>query len=1072
MQFVRCCLAAAVGVCLAFEQPVAAEDGDPVSLTGIWRFALDSDDVGMGERWFAHALPDEIQLPGILQSQGYGNEISATTPWVLSLYDRDWHLRKDYQPYAEADVMVPFLCQPPRHYLGAAWYQRDVEIPPDWQGRRVVLTLERPHWATTVWTNDKQVGTCRSLCTPHEYDLGQLEPGSHQVTIRVDNRLLLPYRPDAHSVSDSLGSSWNGIVGRIELTSTSPVWIADAQVFPDIHKRSVRIQVEIGNSTSESGEGTLSAGDVTQAVHWTAEGGAAELEVALGASAPLWDEFHPALERLELRLQGPQARDRRTLVFGLRELRTEGNEFLLNGRKTCFRGTHDGGDFPLTGYPPTDVDSWKRIIRTCQQWGLNHMRFHSWCPPEAAFTAADELGFYLQVECGMWNVLTIGTPLEAMMYEETERVIRAYGNHPSFLLLSPSNEPKGHWQECLTKWVEHCRKRDPRRLYTTGTGWSLIEEPGPVLGANYLAVHRIGQNMLRGERGWFGRDYSRSLRGVDVPVVSHETGQWCAYPDFEVIDKFTGYMRPGNYEIFRDSLAAHGMLNRNMQFAHASGQFQLACYKEEIEASLRTPGLSGFQLLDLHDYVGQGTALVGLLDPFWESKGYVEADEFREFCGPTVPLARLKSRVFTTEEPFSVELEVAHYGENPLQHVTPRWAIVDTEGKEVARGELPERTIPLGNHTEVGTVTVDLKKLAAPAPYRLKVSLAPYSARNSWNFWLYPADGDTSTPDGVLISDDWSDAANELARGGRVLFVPRQADLSWDSPPLDRVPIFWNRLMVPGWSRMLGLWCDVDHQALQLFPTASHCDWQWTQLTRGIRAMNLDRFPSDLQPIVQAIDDWNRNYKLGVVFECRVGSGRLMVCTLDITDRLANRPVARQLRRSLLQYMTGPKFEPRVSVSAEDIASALFNTRVMRQLGAQASGKGNPAAAIDGNPGTAWIVAGEPRRPTRHPYELTVSFPEPVAMIGVVCVPRQDNRDHQGDIRQFVLHVSDDGQAWREIVRGELASTFQLQTINFENPVTAAMLRLTALSGYGSDDTVALAELAICQDATDAQSND
>ena len=143
-----------------------------------------------------------------------------------------------------------------------------------------------------------------------------------------------------------------------------------------------------------------------------------------------------------------------------------------------------------------------------------------------------------------------------------------------------------------------------------------IQSPGPVTGADYLVTGRIGRDRTRGETGWFGRDYGGSLRGVNVPVIAHELGQWCAYPDFDVIQKFTGFMRPGNFEIFRDSAAAHGLLPQNQLFARASGRFQLECYQEEIEANLRTPGMGGFQLLDLHDYTGQGTALVGLLDPF------------------------------------------------------------------------------------------------------------------------------------------------------------------------------------------------------------------------------------------------------------------------------------------------------------------------------------------------------------------------------------------------------------------------------------------------------------------------
>lgn len=1013
--------------------------------------------------WFDHSLPGLIQLPGVLQSQGYGDEISIDTPWVLTLYDRLWYLRDDYHAYTNAgNVEVPFVCQPPRHYLGAAWYQRDITVPANWEGRRISLFLERPHWETRVWLNHRLIGTNNSLCAPHEFDLGAVPPGPHRLYIRIDNRMILPYRPDAHSVSDSLDSSWNGIVGAIELRATTPVWIADARVFPDIEKRSVRIKMRIGNASGAAGSGSVSAGGVSTMVTWETNGGAADFEVPLGAKAELWDEFHPALQRLELALTGPGADDRKQLVFGLREFKANGQDFLMNGRKTYLRGTHNGGDFPLTGYPPTDVESWKKIFKMCQAWGLNLMRFHSWCPPEAAFEAADELGFYLQPECGMWNEISPGTAMERMLYEETDRILAAYGNHPSFILLSPSNEPHGRWQASLPPWVEHYRAEDPRRLYTTGTGWSLLDRPGPVKGADYLAVGRIGMNPLRGDAGWFGRDYSRSLQGVNVPVISHEVGQWCAYPDFAIIRKFTGYMRPGNYEIFRDSLATHGLAARDTDFAWASGRFQLECYKEEIEANLRTAGLSGFELLDLHDYVGQGTALVGLLDTFWETKGYATETEFREFCGPTVPLARMRSRVFTVGEPFDVDVEIAHFGAEPVENAVGKWRIMDTSGRAMISGEWPAQTIPIGKNTALGKVSADLTRLPAPGAYRLIVGLN--GTENSWNFWLYPAPRTNAPPADVLVTSSWDDAESRLASGGRVVFLPRNSDLDWTSPPLAATPIFWNRLMNPGWARMLGLWCDTNHPALAEFPTEPNCDWQWTQILRGVRAVNLGGLPAGLQPIVQAIDDWNRNWKLGVVFEGRVGTGRLLVCAFDITRDLENRPVARQLRQSLLDYAGSARFEPKTEIAASDMRSVLFDTRIMRRLGATATADGgNANAAIDGDPNTSWMTGGTGRgaNGTKHPHELTVRFPAPVAMSGLVLMPRQNDRDHLGDTRDYMVETSDDGQQWHEAIRGQLASTWSPQRIVFPQTLSAAQVRFTALSGFGKDSSTALAELAI-----------
>ena len=1052
--------------------PAAAlAQSSSLSLAGEWGFAVDRLDAGVGERWFDRDLADHITLPGVLESQNLGNDISTATPWVLSLYDHYWFLRADFKAYTEpGHVKVPFLSQPPQHYVGVSWYEKKVEIPAAWKGRHVTLYLERTRWESQVWLDGAQIGSVRSLVAPHEYDLGILSPGHHRLSVRLDTHLLLPYRPDGHAVSDSLDAAWNGIVGAIELRATTPVWIDDARVFPEVAKRAALIKVDVGSTGSEPGSGQLSVGTVSVPISWDANGGHAELEVPLGPKAVLWDEFHPVLQHLNLRLSGGGAEDRRELIFGLREFGTQGQDFLINGRVTNLRGTHNGGDFPLTGYPSTDVEFWRRIFRTCREFGLNSMRFHSWCPPEAAFAAADQLGFYLQPEAGMWNPISPGSDIEKELYAETDRIIRAYGNHPSFVMLSASNEPAGRWKESLPKWVEHYRAADPRHLYAPGTGWAWLDAPGPVKGADYLVNVREGNGFnLRGASAWFGRDFDASLQGVDVPVLAHELGQWCAYPDYSVIKKFTGYMRPGNYEIYRDSMADHGLLDRDHDFAWASGRYQVACYKEDIEANLRTKGMAGFQLLDLHDYVGQGTALVGMLDTFWQNKGYVQPAEWRRFCNTTVPLARLRQRVFTTSDPFDVDVELAHYGAEPLVNAAPAWRVVDATGKVVASGIWPIATIPIGKNYPLGKVHLDLSRFAAPQAYKLIVGVRGTPFENDWNFWVYPAQVPDAVPADVLVTRSWDEAEARLGAGGKVLLLPRPADLDWTSPPLETQPVFWNRLMSPSWSRMLGLWNDFRHPALAEFPTEVSCDWQWAELVDHARTINLDRLPRSLQPIVQPIDDWGRNWKLALVFECKVGSGRLMVCSADITNDLATRPVARQLRRSLLDYMAGPKFLPKTTIAVEVMRGLWFDSRIMRHLGATAqAGGANAAAAIDGDPNTYWSVgiplgraAANAAPAPAGPRELTITFPQPVAMDGVTLMTRQNDRNHQGDIRGYALSISDDGSIWHEVSRGELESTFEPQTVRFGQTVTARRLKFTALSGFGNDTSTALADLAV-----------
>ncbi len=1040
---------------------------ETISLGGLWRFALDRDDCGIDEQWYCRTFPGRITLPGALQSQEYGDPIGIDTPWVLSLYDRYWYLRKDFKEFARpGNAKVPFLCQPPRHYLGAAWYQRTIDIPVDWQGRRIGLFLERARWKTTAWIDNNPIGSQDSLVAPHVFELGLLSPGQHKLTIRVDNRMQMNYRPDGHSVSDSLGSTWNGIVGKTELYSTSPVWIDEVQAFGDIDKKSVRLDIRIGNVTQQTGKGILKAGDVQTPVTWTAQGGQAEIEVELGADAKLWDEFDPALHHLTIYLKGEQADDSRTITFGLRQISTDGNRLLVNGRQSDFRGTHSGGDFPLTGYPATDVDYWRNLFRTCKNWGLNHVRFHSFCPPEAAFEAADELGMYLQPEAGMWNEINPGTDMEKRLYEETDRMLRAYGNHPSFVLFSPSNEPKGRWKESLTEWVKHYRQKDPRRLYTPETGWPLIDRPGHVEDADFLAAMRIGRRPVRGRRAWFGRDFLNSTRGVDVPIIVHELGQWCAFPDFDVTKKLTGYMQPGNYEIFRESMKKAGLLDKDKAFAQASGHFQVACYKEEIEANLRTPGLAGFQLLDLHDYLGQGTALVGVLDAFWEEKGYVTAGQWRRFCNTTVPLAVLRKRVFTMDDIFKIDVLIAHYGKAALEKVNVYWQIRDAHQQAVAEGQWPVEKITQGSAIPLGQLEADLSKLPAPAAYKLVVGLSGTGFENDWNFWLYPAIISESIPADIVVTRSFDEATKALEKGQKVLFMPLYHELAWQSPPIGQVPVFWNRLMGPSWERFLGLVCDAKHPSLAKFPTEDYYDWQWEGVFRpSCRAINIGSLPAELQPLVQVIDDWNRNYKLGAVFECRMGKGRLVVCAADLERNLGNRPAAAQLRQSLLDYMTTDAFRPAVELTPEQFLSLRFDNQIMQKLGAVASAARDDGAysannAIDGNPNTYWSTV-QRSGSKEHPHELLIRFPQPVEMSGLLFMNRQDNRQHQGDIRQFAVEMSDDGQQWQPVIEGQLESTFDPQRVDFEKKIASVCLKIRALSGFGDDISASLAELAV-----------
>jgi hypothetical protein len=1054
---------------------VMATEADRISLAGRWQFQLDRADAGITARWFERSLDQSIKLPGALQNQGFGDDITVDTKWNGDVNVDAWLKGPQYAKYRQpGNIKVPFFLQPEKHYSGAAWYRREVEIPSAWQGKRVVLRLERPHWETRVWLDSREIGTNTSLSTPHSYDLGTgLEPGKHKLTIRVDNRMIVNVGPWAHSVTDHTQGNWNGMIGDLELLATSPVWIEDAQVYPNVATKSAVVKVQIGNASGKPGHGTLTIGRQGTAVNWDEKGVAVEVEVALGKDAKTWDEFNPALQMLSLRLKGTQADDERMVTFGLRQIEEAHKQFVLNGHPAFFRGTLECCIFPRTGYPPTDVQSWKRIIGICKEHGLNLIRFHSWCPPEAAFVAADELGFYYQVECAVWNNPGDDKVLGAWLYAESERIVRAYGNHPSFVLLTHGNEPSGKGRDAfLAGLVNFWKQRDPRHLVTSGSAY-------PQLPENQFHVYAGG----RGPHGWLGKDYVEDVQAFNVPVVVHEMGQWCVYPNFDEVRKYTGPLKPKNFDIFRDSLTEHGMFDQWPDFLRASGKLQALCYKEEIEAALRTPGIGGFELLDLHDFPGQGTALVGVLDPFWDSKGYITPGQYRRFCNATVPLARVLKRVWTTDETFTAKVEVAHFGPAPLENAVAAWKLVSEAGKTLAKGEFGPRAIPLGKGTPLGRISVELAKVAAPKACRLVVGLKGTPFENDWTVWIYPsritdhasrnpAPSEAGVPSEEFVTSALdATALARLDEGGRVLLLPHR--LSRLHPRLGFEPIFWNRYMFHTQARQtLGLLCDPKHPALAKFPTELFQDWQWDEIVTNAQAMVLDGLPKEVHPIVQPIDDWNTNRKLGLIWECRVGTGRLVVCSADLENNLGKRPAARQLRESLLSYMAGKNFNPRVAVSKEALARLLDLTRPSKlaTLGARVietdsedSANGNVAAnAIDGDPGTIWHSSYTPA-PEPMPHHLTIDLGRAVTLKGITYLPRQDMAN--GRIAECEIYCSSEPNAWpAPTAKVKWPNTGQLQTVSFDQPVKARYLKVVALSEVNRNPYASIAELDVLTD--------
>lgn len=911
-----------------------------IDLSGEWQFQMDPQDRGDKEKWYETTLPETVRLPGSMVENGEGDDITLKTEWTGDIRDPEWYKDPNYAPYyldSTGGIRFPFWLQPLKKYTGAAWYQKKVIVPNDWKEKSIRLVLERPHWESTVWVNGQLVGTQNSLATPHVFVVSpHLKVGENTLTIRIDNRIKdIDVGVNSHSITDHTQTNWNGIVGDILLNVTGKIRFENVEIFPEINSKTVEIRATVNNALPKERIVTFTAyarlkktGEKTERKSWefrlTPGENMIKMEYLLGENALLWDEFNPNVYELFLALKSDKETDEERIDFGLREFKVNGSRFAVNGRPVFLRGTLECAIFPKTGYPPTGPEYWKKIFGAVKAHGLNHVRFHSWCPPEAAFEVADEMGVYLQVECSSWanqsTQLGSGLPVDQYIWDESKRIVKAYGNHPSFVMMAYGNEPGGpHHSEFLTKFVTYWKETDSRRLYTGGAGWPILE----VNDYHNIPEPRIQgwgeelNSIINAEPPRTDYDWSKKLPGDGKPVVSHEIGQWCVYPNFKETAKYTGVLKPKNFEIFRESLKAHHMEQLADSFLLASGKLQALCYKADIEAALRTPGFAGFQLLDLHDFPGQGTALVGVLDPFWEEKGYISPEEYRRFCNVTVPLARLEKRIFTEGETMTADIEIAHFGEKPL-HANPAWELVQN-GKVIAKDDMGERDIPIGNAILLGSVVYKFERENRPRKLTFRVKVDDFE--NSWDIWVYPENNVISSKEVKIVENLDDSTLNYLQNGGKVLLSLGKGKV----PPemggkvgVGFSGIFWNTAWTGGQKpHTLGILCNPNHPALRLFPTEYHSNWQWWDAVSHADAIQLDSLPVDLSPIVRIIDDWVTNRRLALIFEAKVGKGSILISGADLVNDLSNRPEARQLRTSLITYMESDQFKPSVQIELD-----------------------------------------------------------------------------------------------------------------------------------------------------------
>lgn len=916
-----------------------------IPLGGVWEFLDDQPKRFMGFPPDAQQFHDTIVLP-------------STTALAK---------KGEPNPAQETDFLTEVY-----PYHGNAWFRTVAELPTAYR-RSMKLYMERTR-ISELWVNGMRIGTRDSLCTAHVYDLSDFAACTRlELCIRVDNTEY-PTK-GGHMTSRDTQTNWNGILGAFYLQCTDRMHsIERIKVVPDAAGRRVRLELHTActaNSGWISGQWEDMDGEVgilekQEISLQRGEDGIAYADIFLGEDAPLWEEHHPVICRMQVELPECEKAD---VCFGLTDFRAVGLQFTNHGKPVFLRGKHDAMLFPLTGAAPMDREAWMQRFRIAKSYGINHYRFHTCCPPEAAFCAADLLGIYLEPEIPFWG--SIYAPEDAQynaqeqgyLIAEGKRILEEFGNHPSFAMFSLGNELWGS-TERIAEILRYFKQSETRILFTQGCNnfqfspvilpeddffvgvrlsrerllrgsYAMCDAPlGHVQTEKPSAMHSYDTQIQPDELAVNAQEaqavqiqHGTSVRTVEMecaeqplmpkkPVVLHEIGQYCVYPDFSEIDKYTGVLQARNFEVFRQRLAEKGMQDMAQRFFLCSGKLAVQCYKEEIEAAMRSETVAGFQLLDLQDFSGQGTALVGILDAFMDNKGLISPEEWRGFCSECALLAQFPSYVLQSGEEFAVQLAVRYYGDAPLcgtlrcKLTTPFAMLAEIPVKV----ELHERGL-----FQLGEIRFTLPEFSRVQ--HLTLSLCLGDRHNAYALTVMPKqDFPALTAQGVCVTEEWETVRNALHRGEKVLFLPRTVKASvkgtyctdfWCYPMFRQISEEMGKPVPVG---TLGLSIAMTHPALKDFGSELWSTPQWYEIVTHADCAILDG--TELVPIVQMIDNFERNHRLGLLFECRVGSGSLLVCTARLGE-LTECPAAAQFARGLLSYVSSCEFSPE---KAADVA--------------------------------------------------------------------------------------------------------------------------------------------------------
>lgn len=952
-----------------------------ILLNGKWHVVLEDGTTG------------QMDLPGTLDENGIGHRDVGANQWHPDavLGNAAGEIDKD------APIATRFTR---RHtYEGEARISRKITVP-DYGTDRLFVLAERAR-ALRLLVDGEACSVFRqgTLSTPYIFELTGAAPGEHEFTFLSDNSY--PGMPKAaiyysSAATDETQTNWNGILGECSMYTRPQNFIDSLRVYPRAVKKEEKnkaggyvldVCVELAPGAKKVYKDAkiilqseaLAAGELedtqtlTEIISYSGEGLAEAgtdkeenpktmeiwfRDLPLRENVKLWDEDEGNLYEMAVTLDnGMSAEDKggstaecRTR-FGIRSFGDNGSGRLaLNGRAIFLRGEANCAEYPETGHPPMTIPEWKEMLLKYRSYGINFVRFHSHCEPEAAFAAADELGMLLQPELSHWD------PKDAFGTEESYRYYRAelvdlmktYANHPSFVMLTLGNElqAQDEGRERMRELVRTAKRMDPTRLYANGSN-AFYGEEGCDPESDFYTSQSCKDVVIRGTfsgmRGYLNENYPSADRTYDEamaeirkeyqkPVFSFEVGQFEVLPDFEELESFHGISDPVNLKLIKKRVEERGLLPTWEKYVEATGELSRLAYREEIEAAMRTRELSGISLLGLQDFPGQGTALVGMMNSHLEPKPYdfARPERFREFFQECRILVKLPHYTYEAGERLIAEVEAANFGKRNIEGVFC-WTLagkksvsengncepaeIKSKNTVIATGEDTEITICRpGSYTEVGSLDIPLDFVEKNTALTLKVRIG--DSISAYPIWVYRKTTPVC-PENVYETRAFDVKTREiLQNGGRVYLSP---DADKESLPnsikTQFTTDFWSVGTFADQEGGMGQLIDTEHPIFKEFPTDFHTDWQWW-IVAGKRAVIL---PRSMKSVITEMDSYAFLRPMAQMIEFRCLKGKVLLSTMEL-HKSQQYPEVRALQASIYTYLSGENFEPAEEITEEELS--------------------------------------------------------------------------------------------------------------------------------------------------------